>query len=91
MGEYACRRMREMPTLSIAIAGVAIVLLYGCSSSHWAKAGVTEQQLAQDTADCLTTAQYDVPARGGLRTTVDQSLYRNCMHDRGYTADTTTK
>jgi len=63
-------------------------LLGGCGSSSggWVKPGMTEQQLGQDTASCLTEARAIVPSREGPRTTVDQDRYRRCMTDRGYSA-----
>lgn len=73
--------MRKFLTL------VGVLLLFGCASSGdtWTKAGTTEQEQGQDTSACLTAARRVMATRNGPVTTVDQTRYRDCMADRGYT------
>ena len=47
---------------------------------------MTKEQLDSDTLQCLTEARTTMPSREGPRTQVDQTRYRRCMAERGYTA-----
>ena len=63
-------------------------LLTGCASSTsggWTKPGMTQEQLGRDTLDCLTDASRMTPGIGGGQQVVDQTRYRRCMADHGYT------
>jgi hypothetical protein len=76
----------------LARIGLALVLLGGCASSSsdpWVKAGSTEADRGQDTADCLHAARRVTPGREGPSVSVDQGRYRECMTARGYTAGAT--
>jgi hypothetical protein len=68
------------------------VLLTGCGSHHWSKAGVTEQEFHADSYDCAKTSSSDGASFtrfGGYQqgTTVSKDLYRSCMRARGYVRD----
>src|SRR5262249_12687516 len=68
---------------------VAVALAAGCGSSSapgWTEPGMTKEQLGRDTLQCLTEARSTTPGRDGPRTQVDQTRYRRCMAERGYTA-----
>jgi len=71
----------------LVVSLTALGLLAGCasSSSDWAKAGASDQELGRDTADCLAGAQMMVSGgQGPPRTVIQQDRYRRCMTNRGY-------
>jgi len=73
--------------MRFVVIGVIVWLLVGCASSasDWTKAGASEQQVGQDTADCLGGAQMIIAgAQGTPRTVIQQDRYRRCMLERGY-------
>ena len=73
---------------AFTISSAVGLLVAGCTSTSegWMKPGMTQEQLNQDTANCLLDSSMVVPSREGPRNTVDQDRYRRCMADRGYTA-----
>jgi len=75
-----------MRFLTVNLAALALLAACASSSSDWAKAGASEQQIGQDTADCLAGAQIIVAGAQGSspRMVVQQDRYRRCMVERGY-------
>jgi hypothetical protein len=64
-------------------------LVLGCGSSSsqkWTKAGATEEQTGKDTLDCLRESSMTAASPQGPVQKVDQTRYRQCMLDRGYTS-----
>ena len=78
--------MKRLAALVITL-GLGLALLSGCASSGggWTKPGMTDDQLKQDTSDCLTQSTRMVSGVEGTRQVVDQPRYRSCMAGRGYT------
>lgn len=72
----------------VSMPGLVLVLLTGCASSTsggWTKPGMTQEELGRDTADCFTNASQMTSGLGGGQQVVDQTRYRRCMADHGYT------
>ena len=70
--------MSTSGTILMAVGVVASVLA-GCasgSSNAWIKPGSTEEERGRDTLSCLSSSR-------GIRE-IDQTRYRQCMHDLGY-------
>jgi hypothetical protein len=79
--------MKRLAAFVITL-GLGLGLLSGCASSAsggWTKPGMTQEQLGRDTSDCLIDATQMMPGPGGPHQVVDQTRYRRCMADRGYT------
>ena len=79
-------------TMKIAALLIVVGLGAGCASSAsegWTKPGATKEQANKDSADCLFDAQTVRTGGGsaGPAMTVDQVKYRQCMANRGYSAD----
>lgn len=78
----------------LGIAGLLVVGLFvsGCATDSWQKAGVTNEQLSKDVAECADKAQLpavtpgQAPVAGSIMpySYELQKVYNKCMTDRGY-------
>jgi hypothetical protein len=84
------RERHRVPSFASPVVFVVGVALSACASSSssngWTRPGMTQEELSNDTIHCLSEARETVAAARGPRSTVDQSRYRRCMQDRGYSA-----
>jgi hypothetical protein len=86
------RERYRVPSFARPVVVVAVVTLAACASgtsgtsNAWARPGMTEEELSNDTIHCLSEARGTFAAARGPRATVDQSRYQRCMQDRGYSA-----
>ena len=80
-------------TRTVVVAVVVAALLGGCGSTSktvYQKAGVGDEQVRRDEAQCAQASLDTAGARGAAYLSVDRDEVDRCMRARGYTVGTTT-
>jgi hypothetical protein len=72
-------------TVRSMIILLALFIAAGCARYYWSRPGVTAEQFAKDSQECVRTASHTQGA--ATVGVIDEKIYRACLQSLGYTRE----